>query len=1134
MVKDLPSDSSRNVPNKRAQAKKIMNNLLMGGLEESMKLGEPQEDDEDEDDGEDDDDEDDDEDNFLDDIDGSMMEDIEYDDEEYLDDNELTDMLQSTREARKKLKTGGADEMLKEDMEDFTENLVATSGVGKLKGKTRRRITAGEMRLSDEVKTLLGNANGLYIAKDYGAAIALLQDLITKHSNVHQAWNTLGLVHEEMGNKDKALQLRMVAAHMCGTDASLWKELAVKSIENDATQQGLYCLTKALQIDSMDVDALWDRAYLHKQLKQYDEALDGFNQILAILPNHFKVINELAQLYRIKGETRQAIKLYEEAIENVTKSGSYYDEDEDEDEDGEEDEFSDRLGFAEINMLSELYLILNDYRRALDCIKTGIRHVQHRQDEVWWIDRTNDDDEYFGDDEDNTDDRLDLPIELRVRMGICRIYLGQPKIAGRHFEYLLKYPATTYPDLHQDIAYAYFDRRYYEQALNIFQRLIDSSDQVEVDLLIRTADCYREVGDLETAVVFYTSVLEEQPDNYEVILSLAQVYEEQGKEAEALDLVQFVINKKREARDLKKLEDAKKKGEAVVKIEEDEDTKETLADVMGRSAAEAEAKIKDRAKKVEDNTQKASIFDEARKTTMADAARQRRDRLQKEEEDRASHVSALFRKIEELDKLLGPEMVSTKKSLQRDYVRTAQELWEEFSSTRAFYLASKSMGKQIQGFYVIRKSGIPKPGPNLEAHNMAKRLFNSIKSKKRSLSSIVDPYEVDQLDEEEQELKDKEERDAEMTAADKFRGYSFDVWLKMIIRYGYMLTCTQRAETAYEVLNKACEANIFYIHPKRKTALKLALLGCSLINRDEYEAHRALRWFCNFYQFKHDPYRLFTAVLDCGAQGISQFASNLTQRYFSRIIRLMDAVIASYMHSAGQDPNQANSEHIKLLHAAIISMDSDPSFATEHNYGRFYHIPDNLRQQMPGDVSNIKIAQVDPVLLTMFGSMMSAGKNFISAIMFYLRAYALAPNDQLLALLLSINFTQLAMQRKTDNRHMQIMQGMVFMNQYNRDRKYAQEKAYNMGRLFHLIGLTHLAVPHYEEALCQPSMKYQGIRKPRPIEDVYLWPVEYEEEDDEDDETDLKREVAHNLQNIYITSGNFALAQIVLQKYCTI
>lgn len=131
---------------------------------------------------------------------------------------------------RLKLKTGGQDEMEK-DMEDFESNLALTSGIGlkNLDKGARKRAMIGELRLTDEVKRKLGEANGLYIARDYGAAIDILQEVIKDNPNAHPAWNTLGLVHEELGNKAKSLQLRMVAAHMCN-DTSLWKELGQKSM----------------------------------------------------------------------------------------------------------------------------------------------------------------------------------------------------------------------------------------------------------------------------------------------------------------------------------------------------------------------------------------------------------------------------------------------------------------------------------------------------------------------------------------------------------------------------------------------------------------------------------------------------------------------------------------------------------------------------------------------------------------------------------------------------------------------------------------------------------------------------------------------------------------------------------------
>jgi tetratricopeptide (TPR) repeat protein len=167
------------------------------------------------------------------------------------------------------------------------------------------------------------------------------------------------------------------------------------------------------------VDALWDRSFLFKQLARNKDAIQGFQSLLLLMPHHFKVINELAQLYRGEGKTKEAIQLYENAIVYHNDN-----EDEEDDDDEEDDEFLDKLGNAEINMLSELYLMQNDYRRSLDTIKTGLRHVQHRQNETWWQD-TDNDDEYFGDDESRTE----FPIELRIRMGVCRVYIGKVDLA---------------------------------------------------------------------------------------------------------------------------------------------------------------------------------------------------------------------------------------------------------------------------------------------------------------------------------------------------------------------------------------------------------------------------------------------------------------------------------------------------------------------------------------------------------------------------------------------------------------------------------------------------------------------------------------------------------------------------------
>lgn len=139
-------------------------------------------------------------------------------------------LLNNSTEQRSKLKTGDLDEFQRE-MEEFDNNLALTSGIGlnRLKGSTKKRITAGEYRLSEEEKRVLGQANGLYIQKDYGSALDLLQKIIKENPQAYPAWNTLGLVHEELGNTEKSLQFRMTAA-LLTNDNELWKELAQKSM----------------------------------------------------------------------------------------------------------------------------------------------------------------------------------------------------------------------------------------------------------------------------------------------------------------------------------------------------------------------------------------------------------------------------------------------------------------------------------------------------------------------------------------------------------------------------------------------------------------------------------------------------------------------------------------------------------------------------------------------------------------------------------------------------------------------------------------------------------------------------------------------------------------------------------------
>jgi general transcription factor 3C polypeptide 3 (transcription factor C subunit 4) len=90
-----------------------------------------------------------------------------------------------------------------------------------------------------------------------------------------------------------------------------------------------------------------------------------------------------------------------------------------------------------------------------------------------------------------------------------------------------------------------------------------------------------------------------------------------------------------------------------------------------------------------------------------------------------------------------------------------------------------------------------------------------------------------------------------------------------------------------------------------------------------------------------------------------------------------------------------------------------------------------------------------------------------------------------------------------------LAQAFSFLCKYRAKRGNPQEAAYNLGRAAHQLGLMHVAIPFYEQALA-------------------LRPAE------RGSATDLSREAAHNVVMIYKATGAIALAREVMHEYLTV
>lgn len=136
---------------------------------------------------------------------------------------------------------------------------------------------------------------------------------------------------------------------------------------------------------------------------------------------------------------------------------------------------------------------------------------------------------------------------------------------------------------------------------------------------------------------------------------------------------------------------------------------------------------------------------------------------------------------------------------------------------------------------------------------------------------------------------------------------------------------------------------------------------------------------------------------------------------------------------------------------------------------------------------------------------------------YFYRAYALDPSNPMVNLSLALGYMHYAIKRQSENRHYNLMQGFSFLFAYYDIRKASevaierQECEFNVGRAYHMLGLTHLAIPYYERCL-QLSEEIQRVGGEGAQEDYVL-------------------EAAFTLQGLWAASGEMQLAQKLTEKY---
>jgi general transcription factor 3C polypeptide 3 (transcription factor C subunit 4) len=286
-----------------------------------------------------------------------------------------------------------------------------------------------------------------------------------------------------------------------------------------------------------------------------------------------------------------------------------------------------------------------------------------------------------------------------------------------------------------------------------------------------------------------------------------------------------------------------------------------------------------------------------------------------------------------------------------------------------------------------------------------------------------------------------------------YRGLSFASWLDIFLEYAFVSAKIGDAAESYDALTSATDANVFYHSKSGMSIIHAVYFTCALLLHDEETLLNIARVFISGGSTTHNlspstprpthnapstanalPFRHQSSIYAILARAhshknpVTWYNAGPNQKYILRQIKQMDT-------------------HLQTLRP------SDPSSAA------------------PGAPNSTIMSSFDLPITLMYGHMLSTAASHTNALAYYLRAYSINPSHPLILLSIALAYIHWSLKRQAGNRHYLILQGSYFLNKYHTLRSQSallherQEAEYNVGRVWHMLSCTELAIPHYEKAL---------------------------------------------------------------------
>ncbi|CAK9438090.1 uncharacterized protein LODBEIA_P24120 [Lodderomyces beijingensis] len=310
-----------------------------------------------------------------------------------------------------------------------------------------------------------------------------------------------------------------------------------------------------------------------------------------------------------------------------------------------------------------------------------------------------------------------------------------------------------------------------------------------------------------------------------------------------------------------------------------------------------------------------------------------------------------------------------------------------------------------------------------------------------------------------------------LTSKSEYRGLTYHQWFDIFAQLAFLVAMYEKnVEYADEILSIAMNVSLFHQDKKKEIILQVLKVIQGIVSEQpDGNVQVFTRHLLSANQFSPFMFKFYICCYASGLKFWQTFASYNQQKYFLRQLKAYDS-----------------------------------SFTGKYISGM---------STVSADLSNVELGKCHADLTYIYANLLGGNRSYASGIFYLNRAYEHYNRDPMICLMLGLGHVHRSMQRMSANRHNQLLQGISYLLEYQEHRSKnatiyeIQEIQYNFGRLFHTLGLSSLAIPHYDEVL------------------------KISDENDLDPDYDLAWDAAYNLTLIYNLNGNAVLARELSEKY---